>query len=264
MLAEVRRFGADLVRFQVSQAGARPEVAATTIPPTATRCSTRSPRPGTPASTSSSRCSGRERRADATGAACRRPRPGAPGARSPPELGRRPRRPARDLQRAAGQPPDPGGMGALAEVDAGDDRRAARGGVAERAAGPRDAVLAQSFDGAPPLDDPLGQLGYAVHPYLGRHNQTRAQWEKKWGDFARTHPVMATEFNADAGGNYCRPELRGAGRGAARLPAPSSGSGSSPGRSTCRTCASRTAATPRSTTSSAASAATAAAAAPGR
>ena len=30
---------------------------------------------------------------------------------------------------------------------------------------------------------------------------------KKFGDLARTHPVMATEFNAQAGGSYCRPEL---------------------------------------------------------
>ena len=67
--------------------------------------------------------------------------------------------------------------------------------------------FSRSLDGAPPLDDPLDQLGYAVHPYLGKHNQTRAQWDKKFGDFARTHPVMATEFNAHAGGGYCRPEL---------------------------------------------------------
>jgi hypothetical protein len=67
--------------------------------------------------------------------------------------------------------------------------------------------FSRSLAGAPPLDDPLGRLGYAVHPYLGKHNQTRAQWEKKFGDFARTHPVMATEFNAQSGGNYCRPEL---------------------------------------------------------
>ena len=65
----------------------------------------------------------------------------------------------------------------------------------------------RSFDGAPILDDPLGQLGYAVHPYLGPHNQTRADWQRKFGDFARTHPVMATAFNAQAGGGYCRPEL---------------------------------------------------------
>jgi endoglucanase len=67
--------------------------------------------------------------------------------------------------------------------------------------------FARNLEGAPALDDPLGQLGYAVHPYLGRHNQTRAQWQKKWGDFARTRPVMATEWNASAGGNYCRPEM---------------------------------------------------------
>jgi len=69
------------------------------------------------------------------------------------------------------------------------------------------AQYARSFAGAPLLDDPLGQIGYAVHPYLGRYNQTRAQWQRKFGDLARTHPVMATEFNAQAGGSYCRPEL---------------------------------------------------------
>ena len=46
-------------------------------------------------------------------------------------------------------------------------------GVAERAAGRRGAVSRTTFDGAPPLDDPLGQLGYAVHPFLARINQTR-------------------------------------------------------------------------------------------
>ena len=82
-----------------------------------------------------------------------------------------------------------------------------------RKAGARNVLLvpgtqyARSFLGAPALDDPLGQLGYAMHPYLGTHNQTRAQWDKKWGNFARTHPMIATEFNSNAGGNYCRPEL---------------------------------------------------------
>ena len=46
-----------------------------------------------------------------------------------------------------------------------------------------------------------------MHPFLGPHNQTRADWRRKFGDFARTHPVMATAFNAQAGGGYCRPEL---------------------------------------------------------
>lgn len=65
----------------------------------------------------------------------------------------------------------------------------------------------RSFENAPELEDPLGQLGYAVHPFLGEYNQTRADWQKKFGDFAETHPVMATSFNAHAGGLYCRPEL---------------------------------------------------------
>ena len=124
--------------------------------------------------------------------------------------------------------------------------------------------FSRSLAGAPPLDDPLGQLGYAVHPYLGPHNQTRAQWEKKFGDFARTHPVMATEFNAQAGGNYCRPELAEQAeallaylRRAADRPRRLGARHAEPARA-------RTAATRRSTTSSAASAATAARAAPGR
>ena len=82
-----------------------------------------------------------------------------------------------------------------------------------RAAGSENVLLvdgsqfARNLAGSPTLDDPLGQFGYAVHPYLGRHDRTREQWEKKWGGFARTRPVMATEWNADAGGNYCWPEM---------------------------------------------------------
>ena len=65
----------------------------------------------------------------------------------------------------------------------------------------------RSFENAPALEDPLGQLGFAVHPFLGEYNQTRADWQRKFGDFAKSHPVMATAFNAQAGGNYCRSEL---------------------------------------------------------
>ncbi|HVH02022.1 MAG TPA: cellulase family glycosylhydrolase [Amaricoccus sp.] len=84
-----------------------------------------------------------------------------------------------------------------------------------RAAGSKNVLLlggvqfSRSFYGAPELTDPLGQLGYAVHPFLDRHNLTREQWEKRFGDWAETHPVMATAFNANAGGNYCRPEMAG-------------------------------------------------------
>jgi hypothetical protein len=82
-----------------------------------------------------------------------------------------------------------------------------------RRAGSKNVLLAggvryaRSFDGVRLLDDPLGQLGYAVHPFLGPHNQTRKQWDLNFGDLSETHPVMATAFNAQAGGRYCRPEL---------------------------------------------------------
>ena len=72
-----------------------------------------------------------------------------------------------------------------------------------RAAGAENVLLvdglqfARNLAGAPPLDDPLGQLGYAVHPYLGRHNQTpRAVGRRSWAASPATHPVMATEWNA--------------------------------------------------------------------
>jgi hypothetical protein len=82
-----------------------------------------------------------------------------------------------------------------------------------RRAGSRNVLLvggvkySHSFDGAPELHDPLGQLGYTVHPFLTKNNQTEKQWQRKFGDWAETHPVMATAFNAHAGGKYCRPEL---------------------------------------------------------
>ena len=58
-----------------------------------------------------------------------------------------------------------------------------KAGVGERAAGRRDQ-FARILDGAPPLDDPLGQLGYAVHPFLGRHNQTGSSGSKKLAAWA--------------------------------------------------------------------------------
>jgi len=107
-----------------------------------------------------------------------------------------------------------------------------------RAAGSQNVLLvggaqfARSFIGAPSLSDPLGELGYAVHPYLGEHNQTRGQWEKKFGAFASKHPVMATEFNSSAttAGPSCPSRPRPCSTICTR-----SGSGWSLGRSTCRT-----------------------------
>ena len=52
------------------------------------------------------------------------------------------------------------------------------------------------LDGAPPIKDPIQQLAYAVHPYFIRQNNDRSEWDKNFGTFAKSNPVMATEWNA--------------------------------------------------------------------
>ena len=74
--------------------------------------------------------------------------------------------------------------------------------------------FAQSFDGAPPLTTRSGQLGYAVHPFLTAQPDARRSGTRISAASPATHPVMATAFNAQAGGGYCRPELPSADRGA--------------------------------------------------
>ena len=49
--------------------------------------------------------------------------------------------------------------------------------------------------GAPALNDPARQLAYAVHPYFHQSGATPEMWQKEFGDFARTHPVVAGEWN---------------------------------------------------------------------
>lgn len=79
-----------------------------------------------------------------------------------------------------------------------------------RAAGAQNVVLADGLrsghylGGSPPLDDPAGALGFAVHPFLTAINKHRGQWNDNFGVFARTHPVMATAFNARSNNGYCR------------------------------------------------------------
>lgn len=62
-------------------------------------------------------------------------------------------------------------------------------------------VMAQQLTGAPELEDPLHQVLYASHPYvsgstkeIGDYNQTDAAWDQKFGNFARTHPVIVSEW----------------------------------------------------------------------
>ena len=56
-------------------------------------------------------------------------------------------------------------------------------------------LFAERLGGAPALHDPDGQVVYASHPYAHRaQDQTAPSWEKKFGDFARTHAVVVTEW----------------------------------------------------------------------
>ena len=54
---------------------------------------------------------------------------------------------------------------------------------------------AEHLDGAPALTDPENEVAYAAHPYF--HNaadQTRQAWATKFGNFAQTAPVLITEW----------------------------------------------------------------------
>lgn len=61
--------------------------------------------------------------------------------------------------------------------------------------------LAQQLTGAPALEDPLSQVAYASHPYP--HNsegQDSGTWDVKFGNLAKTAPVIVTEWGP---GYYC-------------------------------------------------------------
>ena len=83
MLGEVERYGADLVRFQVSQAGARPEIEGLRPGYRDDVLDADRPDPGGRAQRHRLDAMAGRRRAP-TRAACRRRRPGAPGASSAP------------------------------------------------------------------------------------------------------------------------------------------------------------------------------------
>jgi hypothetical protein len=204
MLEEVRRFGADLVRYQVSQYALDPK----------SKAYDPAYRDDVLAGIAATRAAGFNVIVSMQwqGAAGRRDKSGMPSATT--------RRAWEEILPAIGDD-----RGILLEIFNEPETNPQKDGWGPwrktmqalvddlRAAGSRNVLLvpgpqfSRLLAGAPPIEDPLGQLGYALHPYLGKYNQTRAQWERKWGDFARTEPVMATEFNAQAGGSYCRPEL---------------------------------------------------------
>jgi endoglucanase len=59
---------------------------------------------------------------------------------------------------------------------------------------------AQTLNGAPALNDPLRQIAYAAHPYFAGSNRTPQQWTANFGNLAATRPVLVTEWNASSKG----------------------------------------------------------------
>ncbi len=55
---------------------------------------------------------------------------------------------------------------------------------------------AQMLRGAPELNDPLSQIIYAEHPYYSSRLRARQDWDQMFGNFAEHHPVIVTEWNA--------------------------------------------------------------------
>ena len=83
---------------------------------------------------------------------------------------------------------------------------------AVRATGARNVVLAdgaryaQRLDGLPLLHDPLGQVAYAVHPYLIAALRGPSTWSSAFGELANRFPVVATEWDAASASPFCQPE----------------------------------------------------------
>ena len=56
------------------------------------------------------------------------------------------------------------------------------------------------------LHDPKTQLGYAIHPYIVGQYKTAQKWEEAFGNFAASHAVIATEWNATSNLKFCQPD----------------------------------------------------------
>lgn len=57
---------------------------------------------------------------------------------------------------------------------------------------------AQYLDGAPALTDPKNEVAYASHPYFfSAAAQTSATWQTKFGNFSATAPVIITEWTTN-------------------------------------------------------------------
>ena len=75
-----------------------------------------------------------------------------------------------------------------------------------RSTGSQNVVLAdgldwaETLDGAPALPDSRNQVAYAVHPYFDYDIVGPTLWTARFGNFAATAPVVATEWNTPSTG----------------------------------------------------------------
>jgi endoglucanase len=58
---------------------------------------------------------------------------------------------------------------------------------------------------APPIHDPMNKIVYAVHPYIDERDHSPEAWMDHFGYFARTHAVLTSEWNANST-LQCRPD----------------------------------------------------------
>jgi len=81
-----------------------------------------------------------------------------------------------------------------------------------RQGGAQNALLLDGLRGghylkdAPPIHDPMNKIVYAVHPYIDERDHGPDDWQNHWGYFARNHAVLTTEWNATST-LQCRPDV---------------------------------------------------------
>lgn len=64
--------------------------------------------------------------------------------------------------------------------------------------------VGKSFIGWPGISDPLNQIALGIHPYLTSPINTVASWDQYFGNMTATYPVIATEWGANSGSPFAQ------------------------------------------------------------
>lgn len=87
-----------------------------------------------------------------------------------------------------------------------------------RHAGAQNTLLLDGIHGAhhlkdaPQVNDPLHKIAYAAHPYFDEKFRSPADWDREFGNFATHHAVLVSEWNATAKLADCVPDMPQASR----------------------------------------------------